>query len=88
MSYGLLPAAHGVARLLEHAAERRHVELHPVAGLLLVELHDLLEAAVPRRRVDQDRDRRLLADVDERLRGGGAGAGEGEHERPANVAFA
>ena len=62
-----LAGAHCVARLLEHAAERRRVELDLVAGLLLVEPDDLLERRVPRRRRDQDRDRRLLADVGERL---------------------
>jgi hypothetical protein len=73
---GALLAAHGVARLFQHAAERRHIQLHAVAGLLLIELHDFLEAAVPRRGIYQDGDRRLLADVQEGL-GRCTGTGQG-----------
>ncbi len=84
-SYGLLPERARVARLLEHAAERRRVELDLVAGLLLVERRRPSRtpdttASTPTRIGD----RRLLADVDERLlRSGGAAA---ERARPTTAA--
>jgi hypothetical protein len=51
----------------EHAVEGRNFEVHSVSGLLLVKIHDVLEPGIPRRRVYQDGDRLLLADVQKRL---------------------
>jgi hypothetical protein len=63
-----LAAADRIARFLQHSVERRHVEVDLVAGLLLVAVDYGLETSIPRRGIDLDRDRHLLAGS---LRGGG-----------------